>query len=111
MAKPCGRRICKQIVRRTKTKEEALNELFELLKRQNWGELFFFDIDFEMGSGKIIVKNSFEAWQSRSKTPCCQFFANFIAGFICELFAKNVRVKEDKCAGKGDDYCEFRFLK
>lgn len=109
IAKPCGQRICKQIVAKAKTKEEALNEFSELMNKQNWGELSFFDVDLERGSGKAMVKNSFEARQHQSKGPCCHFFANFIAGFISELFAKNVMVKEDKCAGKGDDHCEFRF--
>jgi predicted hydrocarbon binding protein len=80
-----------------------------LVNEQNWGELSFFDVDFEKGSGKAIVKNSFEARKSISKTSCCRFFANFIAGFIAELFAKNVIVKEYKCAGNGDAQCEFRF--
>jgi predicted hydrocarbon binding protein len=109
MAKPCGRRICKQIKERTKTKKEALDQLSELVSEQNWGELSFFDVDFGKGSGKATVKNSFEARKTVSKTPCCHFFANFIAGFISELFAKNVIVKEEKCAGKGDAQCEFRF--
>jgi predicted hydrocarbon binding protein len=109
MAKPCGRRICKQIVGKAKMREEALNEFSELVSRQNWGELSFFDVDFEKGSGKAMVRNSFEARQRQSKAPCCHFFANFIAGFISELFNKNVIVKEDKCVGKGDEHCEFRF--
>jgi len=109
MAKPCGQRICKRIVGKAKTKKEALNEFSELVNKQNWGELSFFDVNFEKGSGKAVVKNSFEARQCRTRTPCCHFFANFIAGFISELFAKNVIVKENKCAGKGDDHCEFRF--
>jgi predicted hydrocarbon binding protein len=64
---------------------------------------------FDKGSGRAIVKNSFEARRSMSNTPCCRFLANFIAGFIAELFIKNVIVKEIKCAAKGDEHCEFRF--
>lgn len=109
MAKPCGQRTCKEIMGKAKTRKEALNQLVELLNKQNWGELSLFDVDFKRGSGRVIVKNSFEARKCRSKTPCCHFFANFIAGFISELFAKNVTVKEEKCAGKGDAHCEFRF--
>ncbi|MFQ6064969.1 MAG: V4R domain-containing protein [Candidatus Bathyarchaeia archaeon] len=109
MAKPCGQGICRQIKGRTKTEEEALDQLSELMEERNWGELSFFDVDFERGSGKAVVKNSFEARKSLSKSLGCHFFANFIAGFISELFTKNVTVKEEKCAGKGDAQCEFKF--
>jgi hypothetical protein len=109
MAKPCGRKICREITRKAKSKEEALNQFCVLVNKQNWGDLSFFDVDLDKGSGKAIVKDSFEARRSMSKAPCCRFLANFIAGFIAELFTKNVIVKEVKCAGKGDDYCEFRF--
>jgi predicted hydrocarbon binding protein len=109
MAKPCGRKICREIMRKAKSKEEALNQFCVLVNEQNWGDLSFFDVDFDKGSGKAIVKGSFEARRSMSRAPCCHFLANFIAGFIAELFDKNVIVKEVKCAGKGDDHCEFRF--
>lgn len=109
MAKPCGQRICKQLIGKVQTREEALNEFSELVSKHNWGELSFVDVDFERGSGKAVVRNSFEVRKSMSKAPCCHFFANFIAGFVSELFAKNVIAKEEKCAGKGDGHCEFRF--
>lgn len=109
IAKPCGRRIGKEIMEKAKTRKEALDQLAALLNKQNWGVLSFFDVDLKKGSGRAIVENSFEARKCRSKTPRCHFFANFIAGFMSELFAKNFTVKEEKCAGKGDAYCEFRF--
>jgi predicted hydrocarbon binding protein len=109
MAEPCGRRICREIIRNAKSKEEAINHLSKMVKNQNWGELSFVAVDFDKGSGRAIVKNSFEARKCTSKAPCCHFLRNFIAGFIAELFAKKVIVKEVKCAGKGDEHCEFRF--
>lgn len=108
-AKPCGQRICKQMIGKVQTKEEALNEFSELVSKHNWGELSFVDVNFERGSGKAVVRNSFEAGKSISKAPCCHFFANFIGGFVSELFAKNVMAKEEKCAGKGGSHCEFSF--
>ena len=109
MAKPCGQKIYKQIIRNAKTNEEALNQLAELLNDQNWGELSLFNVDFERGSGKVIVKNCFEARQHQSGTPCCRFFSSFLAGFMSELLAKNVMIKEEKCAATGNAYCEFKF--
>jgi len=109
MAKPCGQRMCKELMQNAETKEEALNKLSEIVSEQNWGELSFLNVDFRRGLGKAVVKNSFEARKSHSKGPCCHFFANFLAGFISELFAKNTVVKEEECAGKGNGHCEFRF--
>jgi predicted hydrocarbon binding protein len=109
MAKPCGQRICRQIMGKVKTKEEALSKFSRLVNEQNWGELSFHNFDFPRGSSKAVVKSSFEARQHQSKTPCCHFLANFIAGFMSEMFAKNVMVKEEKCAASGDPYCEFKF--
>jgi predicted hydrocarbon binding protein len=74
--------------------------LSKLVKNQNWGELSFVDVNFDKGLGKAIVKNSFEARRCTSKAPCCPFLRNFMAGFVAELFAKKVIVKEVKCIGK-----------
>jgi len=109
MAKPCGKRMYAEITRKTNSKKETLNQLCILVNEQNWGELSFLDVDFDKGKGRIIVKDSFEARESTSEAPCCHFLSNFLTGFITELFNKNVVVKELKCAGKGDEYCEFRF--
>jgi predicted hydrocarbon binding protein len=109
MAKPCGRKTCLEIMQKARSKEEALNQLCVLVNERNWADLSFFDVDFEKGLGKAIVKGSFEARKTMSKASRCTFLANFLAGFIAELFTKNVLVEEVKCAGKGDDHCEFRF--
>jgi predicted hydrocarbon binding protein len=109
MAKPCGRKACRKIKGKVKFREEALNQLCLLISEQNWGQLSFVDIDFDRGSGRAVLKDSFEARESMSKVPCCRFFANFMAGFIAELFTKNVVVKEIKCVAKGDEHCEFKF--
>lgn len=109
MAKPCGQRSCKRIMEKVETKEEALKQLSKLKSEENWGEPSFFDVDFKNGSGRVIVRNSFETRARKSISPCCHFFKNFLEGFLSELFTKEVRVTEEKCAGKGDEHCEFRF--
>lgn len=108
MAKPCGKRSCKRIMEKAETREEALTQLSELKNEENWGELSFLDVDFENGSGKAVVRNSFEARERRSTSPGCHFFKNFLEGFLSELFARKVRVTEEKCAGRGDEHCEFK---
>jgi predicted hydrocarbon binding protein len=105
----CGTSSCRKIKRKAKTKEEALNHLSKLKSEQNWGKLSFHDVDFEKGSGKIIVLDSFETVARKTSQPSCHFLRGFLAGFLSELFKKSIKVNEEKCAGKGDEHCEFTF--
>jgi len=108
-ASKCGKDTCRKVLKRAKTKREGLLYLSTMKRWENWGELSFETIDFENGTGKIIVVNSFETVTHRSDQPCCHFLRGFLAGFLSELFAKDISVCEERCAGKGDDYCEFTF--
>jgi len=97
------------------TKEEALRRLHELKRKENWGKLTFRDVDFVNGSGKVIVADAFEtiarkAGEGRETSqPCCNFLRGFLSGFLSELFEKSITITEEKCAGKGDEHCEFIF--
>jgi len=90
-------------------KETALSCLSELKSEENWGKLSFQNAGFEKGSGKVILIDSFEAAARKTCQPGCHFFKGFLTGFLSELFSKNVTVAEEKCAGKGDEHCEFTF--
>jgi hypothetical protein len=68
MAKPCGRKICKEIMQKTKSKEEALKQFCLLVNEQNWGTLSFLDVDFDKGTGRAIVRNSFETRSTSSNS-------------------------------------------
>jgi len=108
----CGTHLCRRIKKGTKTKEEALSRLSELKNEENWGKLFFQDVDFENGSGRLVIIDSFETSAHKNpgpNQPCCHFFRGFLAGFLSELFEKTIEVTEEKCAGKGDKHCEFVF--
>jgi hypothetical protein len=109
MAKRCGRNVFEKIKKKAKTKKDALEQLCNMVNERNWGELSFTEVNFEKKSGKGIIKNSFEARNCKSTTPCCHFLSNFIAGFLSKAFEKEINVVELKCAGKGDTYCEFKF--
>lgn len=111
----CGTQWYNRMKKKFGTKEKALRILSEVKKEENWGKMSFRDVDFAKGSGKIIVDDSFEtvarkAEKGRESTqPCCNFLRGFLSGFLSELFEKSVTVTEEKCAGKGDEYCEFTF--
>jgi predicted hydrocarbon binding protein len=111
----CGTQWYNRMKKKFGTKEEALHILSEAKKEENWGKLSFRDIDFTNGSGKIIVEDAFEAVARKGERsretgqPCCNFLRGFLSGFLSELFEKSITVTEEKCAGNGDEQCEFVF--
>jgi predicted hydrocarbon binding protein len=111
----CGTQWYNRMKKKFETKDEALRILSEVKKEENWGKLSFRDVDFVNGSGKIIVEDAFEtvvrkAEKSREVSqPCCNFLRGFLSGFLSELFEKSITITEEKCAGKGDEQCEFIF--
>jgi len=110
----CGTQSYDRIKEEFGTREEALRLLSELKEKENWGNLTFRDVDFVNGTGKVIVVDAFETMARKAKgqetgQPCCNFLRGFLSGFLSELFEKTLTVTEEKCAGKGDEYCEFIF--
>jgi len=107
----CGAQSHDRMKEEFGTKEEALRRLSELKREENWGKLTFRDVDFVKGSGKVIVADAFETMTHKTKRdqPCCNFLRGFLSGFLSELFEKTIMVTEEKCAGKGDENCEFAF--
>jgi predicted hydrocarbon binding protein len=112
MAKACGKKTGRKIKGEAKGLEETLSKFSDMLNDWNWGEISFREVDFKSGTGKIIVQNSFE---SRGKEPAgqagCHFLANYMAGFLSEIFEKDIAVNERKCVSKGDSRCEFEFAR
>jgi predicted hydrocarbon binding protein len=109
MARSCGKKLC-QKTGKSLNVEEALEKLCETLGGWNWGELNFSNVDTELGMGKFSVKNSLEARLKKAGDNIgCHFLSNFMAGFLSELFGKNIAVKERRCASWEGRTCEFEF--
>jgi predicted hydrocarbon binding protein len=47
------------------------------------------------------------AFTPKGKVPSCHFTTGFLNGFFSAV--KNLHVKETKCIGMGDPYCEWEF--
>ncbi len=110
----CGAQSYNRMKKEFGTKEDALSRLSELKRKENWGKLTFRDVDFVNGSGKVVVADAFETMALKAEgqetgQPCCNFLRGFLSGFFSELFGKSMTITEEKCAGKGDKYCEFMF--
>jgi len=108
-ANKCGRQACKRIMMEIKDKENALAYLSHLKESMNWGKISFQEVDLQSGTGKIKVFDSFESLVGRGTQSSCHFLRGFLAGFLSELFTKEVSITEVKCVGKGDSQCEFEF--
>jgi len=112
----CGTQCFKRAVKEGKKKQDAVHYLSELKREENWGDFLFSHVDFMKGTGKVVVADSFETvpfttkgYKPKRSQPCCHFLRGFLAGFLSELFQKPTVVTEEKCAGMGDDHCEFAF--
>jgi len=110
MAKSCGKKLCQKFRKYGFSAEESIEKLCETLDGWNWGELNFSNIDAELGMGKFSVRNSLETRVRKvGNNFGCHFLSNFMAGFLSELFSKNVTVKERRCASWEGRTCEFEF--
>jgi len=108
-ANKCGRQACVKTMMKIKDKGNVLAYLSHLKESMNWGKISFQGVDFEKGKGRIRVSDSFECVVCRCTKPSCHFLRGFLAGFLSELFGRDILVAEEKCAEKGDDQCEFEF--
>ncbi len=108
-ANKCGRQSCKGITKQIKDKGNVLAYLSHLKESMNWGKIAFQEVDLQNGKGKIKVNDSFESLRSKCAQPSCHFLRGFFAGFLSELFKREISVTEVKCAGRGDDNCLFEF--
>ena len=105
-----GKSYAKKLRKQDLSVEEAVEKFCETLGGWNWGEFSFSLLDVEQGVGKLSVKNSLETRvRSASNNFGCNFLSNFVAGFLSELFGKNVAVKERRCASLEGKICEFEF--
>jgi len=110
MAKSCGKKLCQKLRKQDLSVEEAVEKLCETLAGWNWGEFNFSNVDTGLGMGKFSVKNSLETRVRKAGNNFgCHFLSNFMAGFLSELFGKNVAVKERRCASWEGRICEFEF--
>jgi predicted hydrocarbon binding protein len=88
---------------------EALIQAFvQSQKASGWAVMDFQDVDFEQRTGKVVVRDCFEAtaW-GKKNYKVCNWTRGIIAGFMSNVFGKPVEVKETRCMADGDDHCEF----
>lgn len=91
----------------TKFSIRSVSEMIEFVERLKLGRMEVVEFDDE----KMLV-NLYESATCAGLLPVgrpiCHFEAGIIAGIAENIFKKRTSVKETKCWGLGDKYCQFR---
>lgn len=102
--------------------DTTLNRLKKILESLNWGKIET-KVDLEAKTATLTITDSLTAaGASDANQRLCFFEEGFIEGFLEGVIYRNrflhlgipgqnikeVRVKETKCIGLGNDYCEFK---
>ena len=83
-----------------------------LFIQAGFGILKIVDIDFDEMKAVIRIYHSFECeLYKRSDKATSHLIRGTIAGWLSELFQRDVFIEEVKCIAKGDPYCEFKARK
>lgn len=92
-----------------KTKEELVELLFSCVKAIGWGLIKTYSLDLNRIYGTIRSIDNIEGTLRKNKgsEPICHWTRGFLAGYLSAATGKEVEVKEVKCMGKGDEFCEF----
>jgi predicted hydrocarbon binding protein len=102
-----GKMVGEGLARAGMREDEAIERVLGLLEHCKVGRVSL--------DGTISMRESCESlWTSMYrkefyswKEPCCFFTTGFLNGFFSAV--KNQHVKEVKCIGLGDPYCEWEF--
>lgn len=92
-----------------KTKEE-LAELLSLSTRAiGWtlSEAYYFDLNRIHGRIRLIDNIEATMKKNKRREPVCHWTRGFLAGYFSAVTGKEIEVREVKCVGKGDEFCEF----
>jgi predicted hydrocarbon binding protein len=107
VGKGCGRRSCNRLTRKYPEKEKLFKALARYKRNERWGKIRF-QLDLKLGTGRIIVADSFEAKQyGQSEKPVCHFLRGYLEGFLTQAYNKPLKVIEVRCFAQGDRLCEF----
>jgi len=100
-----GKEVGKRLINAGIAEDDAVKRILNLMDHCKVGKV-------SMGE-TIRMKENVESllesyvFATERKEPCCYFTTGFLNGFFSAV--KNQHVKETKCIGLGDSYCEWEF--
>lgn len=87
---------------------DALEALQAFSKESGWGELLLNGGDLGSGQARLVLRNCvFCLHIKEASEPVCYVVAGLIGGVADEIIGATHRVIEEKCAAKGDPFCEI----
>ena len=91
-----------------KSHQDPLKSLQGFAKESGWGELVLNGGDMNSGQARLVLRNCvFCLHIKEASEPVCYVVAGLIGGVADEIIGATHRVLEEKCAAKGDAYCEI----
>ncbi|NPA05652.1 MAG: hypothetical protein GXO09_06115 [Crenarchaeota archaeon] len=104
VSKKAGKMMAKRLMEQGyMTRETCLDVLAESFVISGYAE------EVKVEGDTIKMKGTiFGSRMKGEKKPVDTPIAGFIAGWVEECTGKRVKVVEEKCIAKGDEYCEFR---
>ena len=94
-----GKRVGERLMEAEMDENEAVKGILRLFEHCKVGKV-------SMGETLRMVQNC-ESFMIKAEEPSCHFTTGFLNGFFSTI--KNQHVKETKCIGLGDPYCEWEF--
>jgi len=100
-----GKEVGERLIKAGITEDDAVKRILNLMDHCKVGKV---------SMGKTIrMKENVESilesfvFATERKEPCCYFTTGFLNGFFSAV--KNQHIKETRCIGMGDPYCEWEF--
>jgi len=94
-----GKRVGEHLMDAGMREDEAVKHILNFLEYCKVGKV-------TIGETLRMVQNC-ESFMVKAEEPSCHFTTGFLNGFFSAV--KNLHVKEAKCIGMGDSYCEWEF--
>jgi len=109
----CGLRSASRISNEFNiTGRDLLKKVEQYKEEDRWCRLSFDEFNHVKPSGRIVVRDSFEAkGYGRSDRPVCHFLRGFLSGVVSYVTGVKVVLTEAKCLALGEEYCEFRVFR
>jgi predicted hydrocarbon binding protein len=99
-----GKEVGEHLMEAGVREDEAVNRFLNFLEHCKVGKVTMNEtLRMKESCESVFTKFRTKRWEE----PCCYFTTGFVNGFFSVV--KNQHVKETKCIGMGDPYCEWEF--
>jgi predicted hydrocarbon binding protein len=108
-SKAAGKRFIKEISGVTKTdKGLILKTAVQRFTDAGLGKIEVVEFNLEEAEVTFRIWNNFFAEIRCEESTYCNCIEGFVSGMYEQIMLKTPKIKETKCVGKGDPYCEWQ---